>query len=93
MLTTMNKLVACSPFPKQHLEKVVKGGFAMVDKKVQLQGLEVVMPSYDPPLPTGSRVYVRGDAAVQNWAKEVFSVDGVEFILVPASFVQLAIGP
>jgi hypothetical protein len=89
MLKTMNNLIACTPFPKQHMEKVVKGGFAMVDKKVNLQELEVVMfADYDKSLNPGTKVFVRGDAIVQNWAKEVFTQDGVEFILVPASAIQ-----
>ena len=92
MLVSMNKLVACSPFPRQNMEKVVKGGFAMIDKKVQLQELEVRFFCSDPELHPGMKIWVRGDAIVQPWAKEVFVEEGTEFILVPASVIQLASG-
>lgn len=85
----MNRVVACTPFNKQHLETVVKGGFAMVDKKVQLQELKVVLHAAEPSLAPGDTVWVRGDAVVQPWAKEVFTVEGREFILVPANVIQV----
>ncbi len=88
-MNTFKNLVACSPFPAQHMEKVIKGGFAMIDKKVQLQELKVVFNSADPDLEPGDSVWVRGDTVIQNWAKEVFTVDGKEFILVPASMLLL----
>ena len=89
MISTMNKVVACTPFNKQHMETVVKGGFAMVDKKVQLQELKVVKHSAELNLVPGDGVWVRGDAIVQPWAKEVFTVEGDEFILVPANFILI----
>lgn len=88
----MNRVVACTPFSKQNMETVVKGGFAMIDKKVQLQELKVVMHAADPKLEPGDTVWVRGDAIVQPWAKEVFTVEGHEFILVPATAIQVAKG-
>jgi hypothetical protein len=88
MLVTLNKLVACSPFPKRHVETVVKGGFAMADKKVFLQELDVVMFGEQSKFTPGMKVFVRGDAVVQNWAKEVFTQDGKEFILVPETAIQ-----
>lgn len=88
-MNTFKNIVACSPFPAQHMEKVIKGGFAMVDKKVQLQELAVVFQSADPDVEPGDKVWVRGDAVTQPWAKEVFTVDGREFILVPAQYLLL----
>lgn len=88
-ISTTNRVVACTPFSKQHMETVVKGGFAMVDKKVQLQELQVVMHALDPRLDAGDTVWVRGDTIVQPWAKEVFTVAGREFILVPANAIQI----
>lgn len=85
---TMNKVVACSAFPKQNVEKVIKGGIAMVDKKVNLQELTVVLAS-DSGFTPGQKVFVRGDAVVQNWVKEVFTVDGKEFILVPETAIMV----
>lgn len=85
---TMNKVVACTPFPKQNIEKVIKGGIAMIDKKVNLQELTVVLASDTGFIP-GQRVFVRGDQVVQNWVKEVFTVDGQEFILVPETAIMV----
>jgi len=85
---TMNKVVACTVFPKQNIEKTIKGGIAMIDKKVNLQELTVVLDS-DSGFRPGQKVYVRGDQVVQNWVKEVFTVDGKEFILVPESVIMV----
>lgn len=85
---TMNKVVACTAFPKQNVEKVIKGGIAMIDKKVNLQELTVVLAS-DSGFSPGQKVFVRGDAVVQNWVKEVFTVEGKEFILVPETAIMV----
>lgn len=85
---TMNKFVACTVFPKQNIEKTIKGGIAMVDKKVNLQELTVVLHSESGFLP-GQKVWVRGDAVVQQWSKEVFTVGGKEFILVPENVIMV----
>ena len=85
---TMNKVVACTAFPKQHIEKTIKGGIAMIDKKVNLQELTVVLAS-DSGFSPGQKVYVRGDQVVPNWSKEVFTVDGKEFILVPETAIMV----
>jgi small nuclear ribonucleoprotein (snRNP)-like protein len=86
---TMNKLVACSPFPKLHVEKVVKRNFALIEQKVSLQELEVVFQGEN--FAPGDRVFVRGDQVVQAWAKQTFTFDGKEFILVPESAVQMVV--
>jgi hypothetical protein len=91
-MVTGNKMVACSPFPKQSVEKTIKGGIALIDRKVNLQQLTVVLRNGDGSLIPGLKVWVRGDASVQPWAKEVFSLDGEEFILVPESAIFI-VGP
>lgn len=90
MLVTLNKLVACTPFVKlTAAPSEKKGGLHMADLKVKLQELEIVMFSdHDPSLAPGTKVFVRGDAVTQNWAKEVWTQDGVEFILVPVTAIQ-----
>ncbi len=88
-INTFRNVIACSPFPAQHMEKVIKGGFAMIDKKVQLQELTVVFRSSEPSMNAGDKVWVRGDTVIQPWAKEVFTVEGKDFILVPANMVLL----
>jgi hypothetical protein len=89
--STQNNLVACTPFKQRHVEKVVKGGFAMVDKKVQLEELQVVYPAMLPGevqvLP-GDSVWVRADQVIQPWAKDVFDIETEKpFILVPSNYV------
>jgi len=91
-LTFTNKnLVACTPFPKQSVEKVIKGGIAMIDKKVTLQELSVVFSNLEEGLDFGHKVFIRGDQVVQPWAKEVFTINGKDFILVPVSAIQLVV--
>lgn len=90
-LTTQNNLVACTPLKQQAIGQVVKGGFALVDKKVQLEELKVVVAfhSKDANYHAGDSVWVRADQSVQPYAKEVFTVDGKEFILVPQTAILL----
>lgn len=91
-IATQNNLIACSVFPKQHVDTVIKGGIAMVDKKVQLQVLEVVYPGTlgDTPILAGDSVWVRGDATINSWAKEVFEIEpGKPFVLVPANHILI----
>jgi hypothetical protein len=87
---TVNKFVACSPFPKMYVEKVISSGMARVDKKVNLQELKVVFSSES--LISGQKVLVRGDTVTQHWAKEIFSLEGLEFILVPESAIMVVLG-
>lgn len=92
-MITVNKLVACTPFPQQHIKQVVKGGFAMAEQKVGLQQLDVVFNAPELNLKPGDRIWVSGDAMVQHWAKSVYTIDDKSFILVPATAIQLAAGP
>lgn len=95
MKKTYNNLVACSAFPKQNMERVVKSGIAMIDKKVQLQDLNVALSAtvningVSCEINPGTKIWVRGDQVTMPWAKEVYSVDGLEVILVPASAIQI----
>lgn len=86
---TVNKLVACTPFKTLSNEKTMKAGLALQDKKVRLQELTVVLRNEDGRLQPGMRVYVRGDGAMQVWAKDVFTLDDKEFILVPETAIQV----
>ena len=85
---TMNKVVACTPYTAQAVKKVLKGGIAMIEQKVNLQELTVVLAS-DSGFTPGQKVFVRGDSAVQNWSKEVFTVEGKDFILVPETAIMV----
>jgi len=94
MMFTYNKLIACTPFPKPQAptKNAVVGGFALIEKKTLLQELKVVARCAEGPfseLKQQASVFVRAEAADQKWAKEVHVVDGLEFILVPESVIQL----
>lgn len=86
---TVNKVVACTPFKTLSNEKVMKSGLALQDKKIRLQELTVVLPTEDGKLQPGMKVYLRGDGAVQHWAKDVFTLGDKEFILVPETAIQV----
>lgn len=78
-----NKLVACTPFPAQNVEKKVNRGIVMAEHKISIQELEVLFTSEN--FAKTNKIYVRGDRVMQPWAKEVFTFEGKEFILVPES--------
>jgi hypothetical protein len=86
---TKNGLIACSPFPAQHIEKVIKGGIALIESKVSLQELTVLFSGNN--IAPGDKVYLRGDAVTNKWAKEQFTLGGQTFILVPESAVQITV--
>lgn len=86
---TTNKLVATTPFPKYVPTKVVKGGMALLERKIGLAELKVVLPTDDAKFMPGTSVFVRSDQDVHPWAKQIFTLDGVEFILVPESAIQV----
>jgi hypothetical protein len=76
------------------VEKQNTTGFVTVKNKLTLVPLKVVFGNENvagPTLyaPTHSTVYVRGDSVTQLWAKEVYEVDGISFILAPIDAVQL----
>ena len=89
---TNSKFIACTPFPKQHIEKVIKKGIAMVEQKVSLQDLVVVLASEDERFWPGLKAFVKGDRVTLPWAKEVFVIDDKEFILVPESEILVTSG-
>jgi hypothetical protein len=66
---------------------VVKGGFALIEAKVSLVELSVVF--YAEGYNQGDKVFLRGDRVVEKFSKEVFNIDGQDFILVPESFIQV----
>lgn len=84
---TVNKVVACTPFKTRALQKVVRAGMALIDKKVELEELTVQFPTEDGRLQPGMKVFIRGDNSVHPWTREVFTLEGIEFILVPESVI------
>lgn len=91
MLTTINKRLACKPFDKNEVKSTVSHGLAMLDHLVKLEKTEVVLP-YLPSdgtngVSAGVIVYLPGDAVKQKWAAEIFTHEGLPFILVPIDMV------
>lgn len=90
--STTNGLVACTPFPARHIEKKRVGGMVLISNNIELQELTVVLSATGDDcknyLP-GAKVWVRGDLYTQQWAKDVYTVGGKTFILVPKNFIQL----
>lgn len=96
-LVTMNKKVAVEPFPDMAVKTTAQGQGAVkvarIENKVGLTRLRVVFPSDDGRFRTGQLVWVRSDLYLQNWAKEKHQVEGVEFILMPESHVEVLYNP
>lgn len=84
-LVSRNKLIACTTFPKMNVEKRVNRGLVMAEHRVSMQELTVLFASET--FAKDSKVYVRGDRITQPWAKEVFTFEDKEFILVPEAEV------
>lgn len=101
-LVAANRSIATEPFPTNFIEVKSKSGFATAKQKGQLVALKVVYGNFVPyqaygashladrvPIQPGCTVYVRGEQYTQVWAKEVFELDGKQFILVPESTIVL----
>lgn len=85
--TVPNKHIAVEPFPSQSLEKEIKGGVLVLKQKGSLQQLRVIFGNEDYAI--GQAVYLRSERYTATWAKEVFEVEGVRFIVIPETEVLL----
>lgn len=92
-LKTTKGLVACSPIKKTEAAPVrVQGGFALAGKKADLIELELVAYSPDLEENIGRRVFISSERENQPWAKKVLSLDGQDFILIPANEIVMVRG-
>jgi hypothetical protein len=82
-----NGFIFTEKFPDMGLRTRDTGGFTTVAQKHELAVLRTVFDSEN--LVANRYIYVRGDCYKQPWAKEVFKLDGLEVIAVPANFVLL----
>jgi|ERR1700761_6327970 len=84
---TTNGNIATKRFPEQHVKVISKNNFAILEQKHTLQALEVVFDGegYKP----GDVVYVLADSYNHVWAKNSFTLDEIEFILVPKDMVRM----
>ncbi len=90
---SLNRRMAVTPFSSTSIEVKTNKGFAHVMQKSALIPLKIVFDFEStgdmPTLLAGDTVYVKGDAQAHQWAKEVFAVDGKEFIFLPVEFAML----
>ena len=82
-----NKTIATEPFAKTSIEVNVKSGFSTINQKLTLTALKVLVGNER--IQKGSLVYVPADAFKHQWAKMVYKLDDMEFILMPEDFVLL----
>lgn len=93
MIYSFNKQVACEPIANRTVASEIKSGFAVVKNKVELVKLKVLfgtdMVAGEKYLAPGTFIYIKGDAVNHDFAKTVYTVYGVSFILIPLQFVQM----
>lgn len=87
-IRTLNKKVACEPFPEMAVEKETRGGMVVPKQRGALTKLRVVFGD-DGDFYCGSFIWVRSESFIQQWAKDVYELDGKRFILVPADAILL----
>lgn len=85
-----NGEIGVSPFPKTHVEASVQRGFATVAQKDSLIPLAVLIGNAN--IPTGSIVYVAGDACKQPFSNKVYEIEGKRVIILPEIFVKFVRG-
>jgi hypothetical protein len=88
-MKTINKAVACTPYPSREVKIETKGGLPVVKQFKELTKLTVVFNTDDESYFTGDEVFVRGDSMKHPHATEIYELDGVLFVLVPYEFVKL----
>jgi hypothetical protein len=82
-----NKKIACEPFPSTVVEKEIKNGMVIAKQKNTLQKLKVVFDSGS--LLVGSFIWVKSEMFQAFWAKEIYEINEIKFILVPEEQVVL----
>ena len=93
-IRVVNAKIACTPFPALSVEKENRGGLIVPKQRNALTQLEVVFPSGDKIFcPQGTFVWVRAEQFVLGWAKEIFDLEGVKFILVPEDQILMVKQP
>lgn len=87
-MRTLNRAVACTPYPTRETRTEVKSGLPVVKQLNQLTKLKVLFDADDGAYVAGDEIFVRGDAMKHPHAAEVWNVEGVDFVLVPYEFVK-----
>lgn len=92
-LNTKNGKIAVNPFVDTSVKTSLHGTssikVARIENKVSLVAADVLFDSEE--YKAGTKVLVRGDLYLQPWAKEVFTFEGVQYILMPKDKVEAVI--
>lgn len=95
-MNTTAKWVACTPFETVETKTDVKGGLAYIKQKDELSEHKVVFDNSDRhrmlgggEYEEGDTVWVRGEMCKHQWAKEIFTLAGKKFILIPADLILM----
>lgn len=92
MTHTCNHLIATEPLPPKSIKQTtMKGGLIGVAQKIELMELKVIYQSEDGKYTPGMKVYVRGDLTLEHFGGVIHELNGVQFVLIPDKYIQLAI--
>lgn len=92
-MISLNNLLILKPYVQgQGLKKEIKNGFAMIQQKTSLEGLEVLVDAKvdGTVIPAGSIAYIPEDMlSTKEWAKQVRKAAALEqeFIIVESRYV------
>jgi hypothetical protein len=77
--------ICVEPFKLNSIDIRQEGGVAKVNQKERLTGLKVVYGNdkFQP----GDVVYFEGEQCVTQWAKKIYDLDGVRFVVAPVNLI------
>jgi hypothetical protein len=89
-LVSLQNSIATEPFKdKGPTQKETGSRFIVIEQKHSLTELKVLFSSESHGLLKDDVVYVKGDNFVLPWAKTIYTIDNIEFILVPLDSIIL----
>lgn len=92
-MKTVNGKLAVTRFPDMAVKTEAKGTgivkVGVIENKINLVPLTVVFADEKGEYREGDIVYVRGSLFASQWAREAYTLDGKEFILMPAASVDV----
>jgi hypothetical protein len=91
-METVNRRIACTPFPTTEVRTGAVGGLPVFRQRQELTRLQVVYNAEGgdagPDYFAGDYVWVRGDVCKQPYAREVYEIEeGRPFIVIPCEVV------
>jgi len=89
---TVNKKVACTPYPSTDTKSEARGGLPVIKQKRDLTALQVVYDYRDAEgdiyYAAGDTVWVLGETCKHTFAKEQFELEeGKPFVLIPVELM------